>query len=299
MPLARIGRLAKIGVSLFISTACASNARSGAAPSLRAMDRALPPVVGVWWPETHSGLPSCLSATNCGPSALRDSLEFGPAFPTLAQQDCDDPPTLPSFIGPTVVLDFSDGVSSDGRGPYTKGTDGVLGSGVNWGAGLSLGYSVDAAHPRRLAVNLSHPVSNGGGVPLGMITVGGNRLPHWDALHTQWRPVDNTSNVSQNLHDIPVGQTVTALQMNVFFYIDGRFHLLQMGPQPWGHCHSGMNLVTGAGTSSGTIYRASTTKWVMDLPAESVGRLFDLHNTAAHAVDRGLYYVHLHYEISQ
>jgi hypothetical protein len=100
-----------------------------------------------------------------------------------------------------------------------------------------------------------------------------------------------------SIFNIPVGQTKTAAQMNVGFHVNGRFHILQMGPQPYGHCHSGPNLVSGTGTSSGTIYRASQTKWVMDLPAGSVGRLFDVHNTKGHATDKGLYYVRLHYEI--
>ena len=179
--------------------------------------------------------------------------------------------------------------SSDGRGPYAPGTDGVLGSYIGIAAGVSL------QSPRTLVVNLSHPVPNGGGVPLGMITVGDYRVPQWFGLHTQWRTLDNTS---QNLNGIPVGQTVTAAQMNVWLFIDDKFHLLQMGPQPFGHCHAGRNLVNGAGTSSATISRESATKWVVDLPAGSVGRLFDLHNTTAHAVDRGLYYLRLHYEIA-
>jgi hypothetical protein len=100
------------------------------------------------------------------------------------------------------------------------------------------------------------------------------------------------------LQNIRVGQTVTAAQMNVTFHINGRTHLLQMGPQPNGHCHNGgTTLVNGTGTSSGTIYRASPTKWVMNLPAGSVGRLFDVENTPEHAVDKGLYHVRLHYEI--
>ena len=77
--------------------------------------------------------------------------------------------------------------------------------------------------------------------------------------------------------------------------INGRFHVLQMGP--FGNCHTDANRVNGAGTSSGDVYRAGETKWVIDLPAGSIGRLFDLYNTTQYAVDKGLYYVRLHYEI--
>ena len=65
------------------------------------------------------------------------------------------------------------------------------------------------------------------------------------------------------------------------------------------------NAVTGTGTSTGTIYRASQTRWVMDLPAGSVRRLFDFNGMMLRpynknwelVVDMGLNCVHLHYEI--
>ncbi len=90
---------------------------------------------------------------------------------------------------------------------------------------------------------------------------------------------------------------MTADQIDVTFHVNGRFHVLQMGPQAYGHCHAAPTAVTGNATSSGTIYRASATKWVIDLPAGSVGRLFDLYNTDQYAVDKGLYYTQLHFEI--
>ena len=191
--------------------------------------------------------------------------------------------------GPTTVTDFSDGVSSDGRGPYVANTDGVGVSLVGSTAVLTLGERKESPqNPRRLTVNLNRPIPGGGGVPLGIIT------DHGGGLVVQWRSVENAL---QNLHSIPVGQTVTAAQMNVLFSIDGHAHILQMGPQAAGHCHYPSNLVNGTGTSSGTIYRASTTKWVMDLPTGSVGRLFNVEHDAEHAVDKGLYYLRLHYEI--
>ena len=82
------------------------------------------------------------------------------------------------------------------------------------------------------------------------------------------------------------------------FSLNGRLYLLQMGPQPNGHCHDS-TFMHGAGTSSATIYRASETKWVVDLPAGSVGRLFELDSSTEHAVDKGLYHIRLHYEIGK
>lgn len=196
----------------------------------------------------------------------------------------------PPFVGPLVIHDLADGLSSDGRGPYIQGTDGVQFSIVVLAnAGLGLRYDKDSMkNPRTFKMNLNNPVPGGGGIPLGIVNVGSD-----NNLYTSWK---RDGNFSPSLLSIPVGQTVTAGQMNVSFHIDGRFHLLQMGPQPHGHCH-GATRVHGSGTSSGTIYRASERKWVMELPAGSVARLFDLSNTTLNAVDKGLYYFRLHYEI--
>ena len=192
------------------------------------------------------------------------------------------------YFGRAVIADLSDGVSSDGRGPYIRGVDGA-GGGVVVAALAAVG--IDKANdsvpkPRRLTVNLEHPVPGGGGVPLGIITDGDENgiVVEVDTLP----PISN----------IAVGQTVTVPQLNVGFHINGRFHLLQIGPLPFGHCYPGPNVVNGAGTSSGTIDRPSRDKWVIDLPAGSVGRLFDVANTKAYAVDKGLYFVRLHYEIT-
>jgi hypothetical protein len=142
---------------------------------------------------------------------------------------------------------------------------------------------------RKFTVNLNNPVPGGGGVPLGIVTTGNGA-----GVHAKWGHIGNAD---QNVHRIPVGQTVTVAQMGIAFTLDGRPHLLHMGPQPNGRCHfGGRTLVHGTGTSSGTIHRASPTKWVTDLPAGSVGRLFDISRTTQNAVDRGLYYTRLHYE---
>ena len=209
------------------------------------------------------------------------------------QPDCKAPDTT-EFVGPTVVSDFSDGVSSDGRGPYTKGVGGVIASAVHNEAALTFYYNDrPVTDPRSYSVNLDRPVPGGGGQPLGIIT---QRDGSGTGFLTQLPMVGDSF---QNLHSIAVGGTVKAAQTNVSFTINGRKHTLQMGPQPVGHC-IGATSVNGKGTSSGTIYRASPTKWVVDLPSGSVGRLFDIDkNDVKHAVDKGLYYVHLHYEIGK
>jgi len=182
-------------------------------------------------------------------------------------------------------------VSSDGRGAYVQGVDGVNATVVLWLATLEFSRaSKSVKNPRAYTVNLNNPVPGGGGVSLGTITDASGDIN----IEVQWY---RDGNARQNMHNIPIGSTVTANQIDVTFHVNGHFHILQMGPQAYGHCHSVPTAVFGTGTSSGTIYRASATKWVIDLPAGSMGRLFDLYNTDQYAVDKGLYYTQLHLEI--
>ena len=248
---------AVFGLSLFIGLAVTGMARSA---------------------SVGGGVGSCTSASYCTP----------------APQDCTFPG--PNPVWPTVVADLPDGVSSDGRGPYLLGKDGVVDSRA--GAEATLGIWGDTVrNVRSVTVNLSKPVPGGGGVPLGINTGTGRFI-------TQRGMIGDTV---QNMTDIAVGQTERAAMMSAMFSINGRLHVLQVGPQAIGHCTGGKNLVHGTGTSSGTIFRATQTKWVMDIPAGSVGRLFDIQLSDCtscccgwdHAVDKGLYYVHLHYEIGR
>ena len=217
-------------------------------------------------------LPTCSGSSDCAAGPVVCTGEDGTAS-----------------VGPTVFTDFPSGVSSDGRGPYVQGTDGVSASVVLYLATLGLDHNKSVKNPRAYSVNLNNPVAGGGGAPLGTITDGNNIN-----IEIQWYTVDNAR---QSLHAIAIGQTVTADQIDVTFHVNGHFHILQMGPQAYGHCHAAPTAVNGNATSSGTIYRASPTKWVIDLPAGSVGRLFDLYNTDQYPVDKGLYYTQLHFEI--
>lgn len=179
-----------------------------------------------------------------------------------------------SFWPSLAVADYPDGVSSDGQGRYLRGTVQGMASGA-------------ASTPRSFAVNLTQPVPGGGARPLGLVT---------DAS-TLYAALDRLVDTIVNLHAIPIGGTVPAAQLNVGFHLDGRYHVLQMGPRPLGNCHVSGTLVHGRGTTTGTIYRAGPAHWVVDLPAGSIGRLFDISRTVVHAVDKGLYQTRLHYEI--
>jgi len=220
-----------------------------------------------------AGVPFCPGASYCTPTP----------------RECEFPGL--DSVWPTVVADLPDGVASDGRGPYLKGKDGVIDSRAGTEGALTFYWPGTIRNARALTVNLNNPVPGGGGVPLGIAMSGDS-----SGLIAQRGMVGDTV---QNLIDIAVGRTDTAAMMSITFHANGHRHLLQMGPQANGHCGGGTNLVNGKGTSSGTITRASQTKWVMDLPAGSIGRLFDVGDSWDRAVDKGLYYVHLHYEIGR
>ena len=211
-------------------------------------------------------------------------------------------------ILPIVVADLSDGVSSDGRGPYINNKDGVIQTRAGREGALVIclydrkkrtcADSAEALNSvRSFTVNLSKPVPGGGGASLGTV---GSRTA--GAILAQRGMIGDTI---QNLNTIAVGHTDAAAMLSISLRVNGRNHLLQMGPQANGHCLDasdgvpGKNLVHGTGTSTGTISRVSPTKWVIDLPQGSIGRLFDSENGPDHAVDKGLYYVHLHYEIGR
>lgn len=117
----------------------------------------------------------------------------------------------PDSIGPVVVADFTDGVSSDGRGPYVKGKDGVVDSRAGTEGALTFYWRDTLENPRALTVNLNKPVPGGGGVPLGIATSGDG-----SGLITQRGMVGDTV---QNLTDIAVGRTDTAAMMSIAFHV--------------------------------------------------------------------------------
>jgi hypothetical protein len=96
-----------------------------------------------------------------------------------------------------------------------------------------------------------------------------------------------------SLAEIPIGSSSTITQLTIDFYIKGVLHVLQIGPQPYGHCYAAGTAVYGDGTSMATVSRPDSTRWVVDLPPGSKGRLFRNAHGDASAVNLGLYYVSL------
>lgn len=209
--------------------------------------------------------------------------------------------TTASRGGPGFRFELSDApysVTSDGLGPYSYGTSNVVVTGASLAAVMQLGStSADGSQARSIRVDLDHPVPGDIGAPLGLIVDN-----HDVEVGAQWYAdpevvagVATGRRLAHSVLDIPVGTHVTAELIAVQLHIDGVHHSLQMGRQPGGHCFSDGTAMFGTGTSLGTIFRADSTTWVVDLPAGSVGRLFDDHLSHPNAVNRGLYYVSLHF----
>ena len=212
--------------------------------------------------------------------------------------------TTPGGMGGSIQLaDSGYSVRSDGLGPYISGS---LGTQVLVGplAGLFLGRGGVRVRPRAFTVDLSRPVPGDIGVPLGVVRATGwpgNFIPaggdYFVEIAAQW--YTEADYTQHSLLDIPIGSTVQAEQLDLNFYIDGLHHVLQMGPQPTGHCFSDGTAIHGDGTTRGTITRPTPTRWVVDLPPGSIGRLFQVDRADKHAINRGLYYVSLHFELQR
>jgi hypothetical protein len=184
-------------------------------------------------------------------------------------------------------------VTSDGRGPYRRAAANVSVVYLGWAAVLNLSaVRFDSTPPRSIKVDLNHPVPGDAGVPLGVVSA-----DQGVEVGAQW--YTEADYTAHSVLEIPIGSTVTAAQTDVEFHLNGVSHSLQMGPQPGGHCFSDGTAVDGTGTSRGTITRRDSTTWVVDLPPGSIGRLFDIHLSSPHAVNKGLYYVSLHFVLQR
>jgi hypothetical protein len=226
--------------------------------------------------------------------------------------------------GTLVLSDSGYSITSDGRGPYRDSDPNVtLGASPTF-AVLNL-QAISRGQRRAINIDLNHPVPGDIGKPLGVIQADGAWLgpfvpaggqyrvelvaqtvsaevAAWAALHPKATIATLDSLLIRNpstYDDIPVGATAPAYFLGVGFYANGLHHVLQMGPVAWGTCSTDRNTIYGDGTTTGTISRQSATRWVVDLPPGSVGRLFDEHLGEAAAVNKGLYHVSLHFVIQQ
>jgi hypothetical protein len=205
--------------------------------------------------------------------------------------------------GTLTLVDSHYAVKSDGLGPYVNGSGGaaIEAGGI---VGVQLSRSSRNAKQRTYSVDLSHPVPGDVGVNRGIVVVDGfgrDYVPsganYQNELSAQWYSEQDT--IMHSVREMPVGSTVDALQIVMDFYIDGVLHVLQAGPQPYGHCMAAGTAVHGRATSRGTITRTAANRWTVDLPAGSVARLFENRRGDPTARDKGLYFVSLRFVVQQ
>ena len=189
-------------------------------------------------------------------------------------------------------------VTGDGQGAYEFGKSNVIVVAAVRAAVMVLGKtSVDGTPRRSISIDLRDPVVGSGGVPLGVVTDSSEFVE----VAAQWHAENDKGGRrrARSVFDIPIGSKVDAAQTDVQFHINGVIHALQMGPQPIGHCFSDPPVVHGRGTTQGTILRADTTTWIVELPPGSIGRLWDVHLGYSHAIDKGLYRVSLRFVLKK
>lgn len=245
-----------------------------------------------YWADAYAQLGMYMRANNrvppeiCRRGAIMWNLNFG----------CDSgyPRCVDSKGGmrrstELVFIDSGRSVRSDGLGPYRPGSGGVLIVFDGPRLGL-LAYAAEGNLQRSITIDLDHPVPAGVGVRLGA-----HVERQFFETEAQWRT--GADQAMRSLLDLPVGTTIAADQIEVNFMLGDAIHVLQIGPQSAGHCYSDPTAIHGAGTSRGTIRREAENRWAVDVPPGSVGRLFDRGLGDPNAVDRGLYYVSLHYVV--
>ena len=141
----------------------------------------------------------------------------------------------------------------------------------------------DATLPRvrSLVFDLSRPVPGSGSSNLGVIQ------DQLGRMHTFWKR-DPEKKVIANFILTPVGETVTTDRVEMWVVVNGRQHVLQMGPWSMGEFSERAG-VSGEGTTRATISRRANDKWTISAPRGSIARLSDYDNINK-PIDKGLYY---------
>lgn len=225
----------------------------------------------------------------CGKTLAQQPAGTGAATCTamdecFAEWSCRLPPAVPR-LSATVTLTPGRFLSEDGKGPYLEGADSSL---VYVRAAVSLHATspkVRRSMARRfLRIDMTHPVDSA--TPsLGII-----EDPYSD-FHA-WGPTLARRGVEPVIQYLSVGSTWNSALTHIDFTYHGRYYLLQLGPEALGEgCNRGGTALFGTGTTAVTVSRPQHNVYVVDAPVGSVGRLFDISNKIAGAVDKGLYYM--------
>jgi hypothetical protein len=201
----------------------------------------------------------------------------------FAEWSCRLPPGVPRLSG-SATLTAGRHITDDGKGPFAEGRD--SGS-VYVRAALNLHPTlprVDSAYATRfLRIDLSNPADSTA-VSLGIIE------DRFADLHA-WGSTLARNKVEPTVQYQPVGSTVKSATVHVDFHYQGRYYLLQLGAEAVGEgCNQGGTAVYGTGTTAATVSRPQYNLYIVDAPPGGVGRLFDITNKFAGAVNKGLYH---------
>jgi hypothetical protein len=212
----------------------------------------------------------------------------------------------PPQHGRTLTLsDSGYTIRGDGQGPYVADSVNVSSLWLGAVAGMELTPARRGQNPRYFVVDLDHPVPGDIGKRLGSVRVDGSLpgrfAPSGLSAGNELNAHANTDwdNQQHSLVEVPVGGSIAVDQIDLDFYINGVAHVLQMGPQPYDHCHAAGTAIFGDGTTTGTVSHPDANRWIVDLPPGSVGRLFENRHGSPTAINRGLYYISLHLVIQK
>ena len=273
-------------------TLCSSPFLRGPPPATQTPDRSLQ---GMLPPAMRNGLGLLLVVTSCVP-----------VFAVTAQQNSATNNGCTYASAPTGVnftFEFvrpTASIRDDGKGAYSDGVDGVQSPLQNAGARLYPFVPAAETVRRTLVSDLSHPADAKAQQDFGIV-----QRPDSN-FRVFWKQ-DNTAKIIYGILDIPVGMTVQSERVELSVMLEGRQHILRFGDMDESVCWQARIGPNGKGTTRATVTRASESEWRLDLPAGSLGRLWDLKGrqtettslfrlpavplqNAAPTVDEGLYY---------
>lgn len=177
----------------------------------------------------------------------------------------------------------SGSLRGDGKGSYEDRRDGQINHQTAFN--LFLGGE-NSGHPRTLEFDLTQPVAGSGSVSRGLVKDPAARF-HIFYLFDQNRAI-------WNLREMLVGPTVLSPRTEMHVALDGKPHILQLGPWGIGDCNEAYaegGRVHGEGTTQVHLTRQSDESYSIVAPPGSIARLWDWSTPSA-PVDRGLYFFH-------
>jgi hypothetical protein len=213
----------------------------------------------------------------------------------VGQKPFDTPNLPPTRMRATIENGYS--LRDDGRGAYVDDSDfAVVRS--NQSFAIAAWKFIDwlsnkpdptagAEKVRSIAFDLGRPIASSGAKQFGIVA------DNLARFHVFWRH-DHADNpkVREFIHRFeevgPTGTTEKSSRVEMWVRVNGRQHVLQMGPWAMGEFSPRAKL-TGKGTSEAVITRTSQNTWTITATRGSIARLWD-YQDIRNPIDMGLYY---------